>query len=66
MMGVKGIKKDSTVFLAVFLLSVIIYSTVQWFDSHIYHIFRMDDYLYWHIALEGLRWKHVRSSNYMI
>lgn len=54
MMGVKGIKKDSTVFLAVFLLSVIIYSTVQWFDSHIYHIFRMDDYLYWHIALEGL------------
>jgi len=53
-MGVKNFKKDVTVFLATFLLSVIIFNTVQWYDSYLYHILRMDAFLHWHIGLEGL------------
>jgi sigma-B regulation protein RsbU (phosphoserine phosphatase) len=52
-MGVKNFKKDFTIFLAVFLFSIILYSTVQWYDTYVYHIYRMDDFLNWHIGLEG-------------
>ena len=53
-MGVKRFKKDITVFLTVLLFSIILYSTVQWYDTYVYHIYRIDDFLNWHIGLEGL------------
>lgn len=53
-MGARNFKKDMAVFFAVFLLSVIIFNTVQWYDSYIYRIFHMDDFLNLHIGLEGL------------
>ena len=53
-MGVKRFKKDSIIFLAILLFSIILYSTVQWYDSYVYNIYRIDDFLNWHIGLEGL------------
>ena len=53
-MGARNFKKDLTVFFIVLLLSALIYSNVQWYDSYIYRIFRMDDFLNLHIGLEGL------------
>ncbi len=53
-MGVKNLKKDAAVFLVVLLLSIIVYNTVQWYDSYLYRIFHMEAFLNWHIGLEGL------------
>ena len=53
-MGVKNFKKDNAIFVAVLLFSIIIYGTVQWYDASIYEIYHAEDFLNWHIGLEGL------------
>jgi sigma-B regulation protein RsbU (phosphoserine phosphatase) len=53
-MGVKRKKRDIIEFLTVFLVSLIVYGTVGWYDSYIYRILYMDDYLNLHLGLEGL------------
>ncbi|NLC43497.1 MAG: hypothetical protein GX783_04365, partial [Clostridiales bacterium] len=53
-MGVNRFKKDIKIFLAVLLFSIILYATVQWYDVYIYRFYRIDEFLNWHIGLEGL------------
>jgi len=53
-MGAKSSRKDIIIFFAVLILSIIIYSSVQWLGPYIYYIFNMDAYLTVHTALEGL------------
>jgi len=53
-MGVKNIKKDVAVFIAVLLLSIFIYSSVQWYNTYLYHVFEKGSFLNLHIGLEGL------------
>ena len=53
-MGVKNFKKDNAIFVAVLLFSIIIYGTVQWYDASIYEIYHAEEFLNWHIGLEGL------------
>ena len=51
-MGVQDTKRNSTVFVAVLIFSLVIFSTVRWYEKYIYQIFNTNTYLTWHIGLE--------------
>ena len=53
-MGTEKFKKDVIIFTTVFLFTVGVYSTVQFYDTYLYRIFHMDAFLNWHIGLEGV------------
>ncbi len=55
-MGVQGshTRRYKTAFFVVFIISIILYGTVQWYEPYVYRIFHMHDFLSWHIGLEGL------------
>lgn len=54
-MGVKkNLKKDAAVFIAVLLLSIFVFSAVQWHETYLYRVFQRSAFLNWHIGFEGM------------